>query len=241
MNTDRDLTDGDGAQLLEDLMRFKPEGLTPNAWAVSAGVSRAIWADLQRHGNPSRRTLSKLLGAVGSSLAEFEALRVEALPGPGDPWAAGVADADPPAWRSAPLAPVPLLEMRTAGEWRRTGSNIELAELFPQSVRGHVARPATLAGDRGAYAVEMPGGAMWPRFRPLRRLIVSPAAPVAIGDDVLVQLQGRAGDGSVNVLIREMVERAADFVELRQFTPDMVFRVVTADIAAIHKVMGEAI
>ena len=82
---------------------------------------------------------------------------------------------------------------------------------------------------------------MWPRFRPLRRLIVSPAAPVAIGDDVLVQLQGRAGDGSVNVLIREMVERATDFVELRQFTPDMVFRVVTADIAAIHKVMGEAI
>ena len=39
------------------------------------GVSRTVWADLKRHGNPSRRTMEKLLQAAGSSLAEFEALR----------------------------------------------------------------------------------------------------------------------------------------------------------------------
>ena len=65
-----------GAQLIEELMRFKPDGLTANGWAVKAGVSRTIWADLRRHGNPSRRILEKLLGAAEASLAEFEALRV---------------------------------------------------------------------------------------------------------------------------------------------------------------------
>ena len=95
-----------GARLFEELMRFKPDGLTANGWAVNAGVSRTIWADLRRHGNPSRRTLDKLLAAAGSSLAEFEALRV------GERAAArrvagrrGVSDARVPGWRAAPLAP----------------------------------------------------------------------------------------------------------------------------------------
>ena len=59
------------SQIYRDLMRFKPESLSPNAWAVKAGVSRSVWSDMRRHGNPSRRTLQKLLAAAGSSLAEF--------------------------------------------------------------------------------------------------------------------------------------------------------------------------
>ncbi|HEX6218936.1 MAG TPA: hypothetical protein VFZ35_06645, partial [Sphingomicrobium sp.] len=74
------------SQLYRDLMRLKPDGWTANAWAVRAGVSRTVWTDMRRHGNPSRRTLEKLLAAAGSSLAEFEALRVgEAGAHPGDP------------------------------------------------------------------------------------------------------------------------------------------------------------
>ena len=64
------------SQLYRDLMRLKPQGWTANAWAVRAGVSRTVWTDMRRHGNPSRRTLEKLLTAAGSSLAEFEAPRV---------------------------------------------------------------------------------------------------------------------------------------------------------------------
>ena len=67
---------GEDSQVYRDLMRFKPEGLSPNAWAVKAGVNRTVWADMRRHGNPSRKTLEKLLVAAGSSLAEFEALRI---------------------------------------------------------------------------------------------------------------------------------------------------------------------
>lgn len=232
----------EGDQLIEQLMRFRPEGLSANAWAVKAGVSRAIWADLRRHGNPSRRTLEKLLSAAGSTLAEFEALRVDQVEtGSADP-SANVGDVGSGAWRAAPLMPIPLLETELAGEWGDAGSGIELTKLYPDSVRGHVVRPASMAGDRGAYALAILGEAMWPRFRPGRRLLVSPAAPVAIGDDVVVRLGGSHEDsGGVRALVKELVRRTAAFVELRQFNPDMTFRIDAADIVAVHKVMGEAI
>ena len=72
----------DEPPLYRDLMRLKPDELTPNGWAVKAGVSRTVWSDMRRHGNPSRRTLEKLLDAAGSSLAEFEALRIGRAPLP---------------------------------------------------------------------------------------------------------------------------------------------------------------
>lgn len=223
-----------GRQLFEELMRFKPDGLTANGWAVRAGVSRTIWADLRRHGNPSRRTLEKLLSAAGSSLAEFEALRIGVAPAAAEP-SANVADGWRGEWRAAPLPPVPMLETRPAGELGEAGSGISLFELLPGSVHGLVARPASLARDRNAYALAIPGDAMWPRFRPGRQLLVSPGAQVAVGDDVLVQLDG----GSA--LIGELVRRSATCIELRQFRPDLNFRVKLAGVTALHKVLGEAI
>lgn len=230
----------DGAQLIEELMRFRPEGMTANAWAVRAGVSRTIWSDLKRHGNPSRRTLSKLLEAAGTSLAEFEALRVGPQTSARTGRVAGVGDASASGWRSAPLPLIPLLETRPEGEWGARGSGIELAKLRECSVRGRVERPLSLAGDRDAYAVEILGDAMWPRFRPGRRLLVSPAAPVAIGDDVIVRLAG--GDAEwTNILIKELVRRTAGIVGLRQFNPDVAFTVDCEGVTAVHKVIGEAI
>ena len=231
-----------GARLFDELMRFKPDELTANGWAVKAGVSRTIWSDLRRHGNPSRRTLEKLLGAAGSSLAEFEALRAGDAPSPVASSAAGVTDAGAAAWRAAPPSPIPLLDTALAGEWGESGSGIELTDLHLDRVQGQLARPASMAGDRDAYAVAMLGDAMWPRFRPGRQLLVSPAASVAVGDDVIMHLRGSAeAGGAVQVLIKELVRRTAAFVELRQFNPDLTFRVATTDIAALHKVVGEAI
>lgn len=223
-----------GLQLLEELMRFKPEGLTANGWAVNAGVSRTIWADLRRHGNPSRRTLEKLLGAAGSSLAEFEALRVEqsaqALAGSDGRLAEGGRG-----WRAAPLVPIPLFDTRLTDEWREAGSGIELHLVDRARVGGMVDRPAALAADVDAYAVTMMGGSMWPRFRVGRRLLVSPAASIEVGDDVLVAL----ADGKV--LIKELVSRSPSLIELRQFNPDVSFTIDAAEVEAMHKVAGEAI
>ena len=222
-----------GDKLLEELMRFKPDRLTANGWAVKAGVSRTIWADLRRHGNPSRRTLEKLLGAAGSSLAEFEALNVgqPAIQPVGD---GGLSDGSR-GWRGAPLAPIPVLDTSLAGEWGEAGSGIEIHSIDRSKVVGQVDRPMALAADAEAYSVTIAGQSMWPRFRAGRRLLVSPAATIAIGDDVLVGLAGGLA------LIKELVRCSASRIELRQFNPGATFEVKAAEVQAIHKVVGEAI
>ena len=232
------------SQLYRDLMRFKPGGLTPNGWAVKAGVSRSVWADMRRHGNPSRRTLAKLLAVAGSSLAEFEALQIGTAPkihaAPAIP--AGVGDARAPAWRPAPTAPVPLLSTAICGEYQDGDRHIEMNEIDISNVVEQLRRPDSLVGDREVYAVTIVGDSMWPRFRPGRRVVVSPKAPVAIGDDVVVQLRGvddPNGQEPVRILIKELQRRTAGFVELRQFSPDVSFRIEANEISAIHKVMGE--
>jgi phage repressor protein C with HTH and peptisase S24 domain len=226
------------SQVYRDLIGFKPEGLSANAWAVKAGVSRTVWSDMRRHGNPSRRTLEKLLIAAGSSLAEFEALRVG--PEAARP-AASVTLADPGReWASAPLPRLPLIASSLAGEWGEPGSQVELTEVRPGELLERVARPASLASDPDAFAVTVVGDAMWPRFRPGARVAVSPRSPVAIGDDVLVRLRPARGDVG-RVLIKQLVKRSSGTVELRQFNPDLTFAVDAEEVEAILRIPGELI
>jgi hypothetical protein len=234
---------GDQSQIYEDLMRFRPEGVTPNAWAMRAGVSRTVWSDMRRHGNPSRRTLEKLLTAAGSSLAEFEALHIGGSSGGEDDAAPLLADRGR-GWGASPLPPLSLIATAMAGEWENPASRIELTELRTGELLDQVARPASLANDRSAYAVTIVGDSMWPRFRPGRRVAVSAKAPVAVGDDVLVKLRTGATQRSakgtiVPVLIKELVRRSGSGVELRQFNPDAIFHVPGEQIDSIEKVLGE--
>lgn len=232
---------GDCSQIYTDLMRFRPEGMTPNAWAMKAGVSRTVWADMRRHGNPSRRTLDKLLTAAGSSLAEFEALRVQNRP-PGQPvTATGLADRTH-SWGSPNLPGLPLLAASIGGEWGEAGSGIDLTELRMSEIVEKLPRPPSLANDPAAYAITIVGDSMWPRFRPGRRIAVSPRAAVAIGDDVLVKLKHRDEEGGTSaVLIKELQRKGSAGVELRQFKPDSTFHVPLDHIAGIEKVIGELI
>lgn len=227
--------------IYEDLMRFKPEGMSPNAWAMNAGVSRTVWADMRRHGNPSRRTLEKLLTAAGSSLAEFEALRIGGGSLSRQEAAHGVADR-PSGWGAAQLPPLPLLATAMGGAWGDADPEIELMDLWPARIVNRLARPASLASDGGSYAITIVGDSMWPRFRPGRRVAVSPTAPIAVGDDVLVKLKSDAAEqGKIPVLVKELVRRAGSKVELRQFNPPLTFQVEAGDIAAMEKVVGELI
>ena len=234
---------GESSQIYADLMRFKPDGVTPNGWAMKAGVSRTVWADMRRHGNPSRRTLEKLLTAAGSSLAEFEALRIGVPPAAAAGGQLTLGEGRGAAWGPAHLPPLPLVATAVGGEWGNPGSRIELAELCTGEIVDRVARPASLANDQRAYAVTVVGDSMWPRFRPGRRLAVSPKSAIAVGDDVLLKLKGGSSRDSavVAILIKELVRRTASGVELRQFNPDVTFEVPSAEIGAIEKVVGELI
>jgi SOS-response transcriptional repressor LexA len=231
------MPDGEKPQIYLDLMRFKPERMTPNAWATKAGVSRTVWADMRRHGNPSRRTLEKLLTVAGSSLAEFEALRVGA-PVPAQAARGSALGEIRGDWGAAQLPPLPLLRTAMAGEWAH---GIELMELSEGEIVERLPRPSSLASDPGAYAITIVGDSMWPRFRPGRRVAVSPKASAAAGDDVLVKLRSGTDGSIIRVLVKELVRRSSDGVELRQFKADVSFYVPAEEIAGIEKVLGELI
>jgi hypothetical protein len=230
------------AHIYRDLMRFKPEQLTPNAWAVRAGVSRAVWADMRRHGNPSRRTLEKLLTAIGSSLAEFEALRLGHEPATWD--SAGRLD-DPRAqqWTPAQLGSLPLIRTTLAGEWDEPGSGIDLMQIWPSDWVERLSRPASLAGDAQAYAITIVGEAMWPRFKPGRRIAIAPRSSVAIGDDVLICLKPLAGireiAGAEPALMANLVGRTNEQLKLMQFNPKATFQIESLAVESIQKIAGE--
>lgn len=234
----------DETQIYRDLLRFKPENLTPNAWAVRAGVSRAVWADMRRHGNPSRRTLEKLLAVAGSSLAEFEALRVGKEPQSAQSTSQAFQSPSSP-WLPARLPPLPLIAASLVGEWGEAGSSIALMRVREAQIIDRIARPASLANDAGAYAITVVGESMWPRFRAGRKIAVSRNSAVALGDDVLLFLQAAsaepAADDGALAVIGELARRTNDCVELRQFNPPRSFSVDAAALAAIHKVAGELI
>lgn len=240
--------------LYERLMSVKPDGLSPNAWAAKAGVSRNFFNDVRRRGNANHDNLEKVLEAIGVSWAQFDA---------GEP-AGGVdtlvrsevkgtgmqAHDVERAWRGPqPQKPVPLLGTAFGGEW---SDGVEMTELHLTDVLDYVGRPQAVVGDAGAYAVEIVGDSMEPRYEPGERVIVSPRVPARPGDDVIVQLRapqnGEAGEEAVPdpdhmnrvtlVLIKRLVKRTSQFVELQQFNPPETFQVPAKRIAAVHRVMA---
>ena len=151
-------------------------------------------------------------------------------------------------WRGAEpeLPPLPRRGSAIGGEFGEIDQHIELTELYLGEVFEWVARPPELAGDRAAYELQIVGDSMFPRFSPGDYVRVSPQAPVGIGDDVIVQLNGGRDDDRVAmVLIKRLVRRTSSGVMLRQFNPNVTFEVPAERIvtdargrAAIHRVLS---
>jgi phage repressor protein C with HTH and peptisase S24 domain len=153
------------------------------------------------------------------------------------------------AWAMKGAKPVPLVGSAFGGDWDNL-EGVELTELHLADVLDYMSRPPSLANDPDAYAVEIVGESMSPRFEPGEQAFVSPRSAVRPGDDVVVQLiNPRAADDMKNrvvmVLIKRLVRRTATHLELRQYTPDQTFKVPLDCIGkdntgkpAIHRVRG---
>lgn len=132
--------------------------------------------------------------------------------------------------------PVPLIGSAFGGEWE---ARIELTELRFSEVLDYLARPSFLQMDPDSYALEIVGESLAPRFEPGERAFVSPLSPVRIGDDVVVQLNGvdqPPREEITRALIMRLTKRTTTHVELRQFNPDLTFRVPVDRVSAIHRV-----
>lgn len=118
--------------------------------------------------------------------------------------------------------------------------SVEQAELNTSEVLGYKRRPSALEGQDAVYGVYVSGMSMFPRFSDGEAALVDPKRPARIGDDVIIHLKSpddHDGERVTAVLIKRLVRRNSDFIELQQFHPEMTFRVATADVKSIHRIV----
>jgi phage repressor protein C with HTH and peptisase S24 domain len=234
--------------------KLDQHGFTERDASLKAVGKPDLIRDMRRRrgmpGSDRLRALARLLGTTSDWLLEGgeegEAeIRADAAIGTvlSEVRGTGLEDVER-SWRApSPSKPVPLVGSAVGGIADGIDEHVELTELHLGEVLDYLSRPVSLVKDGAAYAVTIVGDSMAPRFEPGERAFVSPRATVGIGDDVIVQLKSpsaadQAADRVTMVLIKRLVKRTPAFVELRQFNPEMTFKVETARVAAIHRVTG---
>lgn len=104
----------------------------------------------------------------------------------------------------------------------------------------YIRRFPRIRSRKTVYGVTFVGDSMVPRYYPGDIGYVDPDQVAAIGDDVVVQLQQRTGEGDaeiVSALIKTLVRRSSSFVELQQYNPATTFRVPSDMVARIHRII----
>jgi phage repressor protein C with HTH and peptisase S24 domain len=193
-------------------------GLSPSGLARKAGLdptsfnlSKRRTAD-GRSRWPSTESLAKILAATGAALEDFSALVTGARTLPDR--------------TSRNRTKIPLIGLAQAGSTGffddggyPAGAGWEEVEL-----------PAT--ADPNAYALGIAGDSMEPVYRDGDSIVVSPAAPVRVGDRVVARHIGGA------VMAKLLTRRTAARIELTSLNPaypPLTFP--AADLAWIHRII----
>jgi len=193
-------------------------GLSPSGLARKAGLDPTSFNISKRRALdgrsrwPSTESLAKILAATGAGLDDFTSLvnGARAIPD----------------GRARMRTRIPLIGMAQAGEYGffddggyPAGAGWEEVEL-PQT------------GDANAYALSISGDSMEPVYRAGDAIIVSPAAPVRVGDSVVA----RAANGAVmaKLLTRRTASRL-EFSSLNPAYPDL--RYSAQEIVWMHRII----
>ncbi|MGJ8572336.1 MAG: S24 family peptidase [Hoeflea sp.] len=198
-------------------------GLTASGLARRAGLdptafnkSKRSGAD-GRHRWPSTESLSKVLGATGSSLEDFMSLVRGNQPS---------AESSFPEGSLPPQAgSIPLLGFAQAG----SGGFFDDGG-FPAGQGWDVVDfPAQPSERPGVYALEVQGDSMMPLYRDGDILIVEPGAQIRRGDRVVVR--SREGEVMAKVLNRQ-TPRSIELISLNPDHPNRSFDVSEVDWVA---------
>jgi phage repressor protein C with HTH and peptisase S24 domain len=98
---------------------------------------------------------------------------------------------------------------------------------------GYAMRPESLRDVKEAYAVRVVDESMYPRYAPGNVLQVDPHRRPQPGDNVVIQI-GEEGEA----VIKELVRRTEKNVICKQFNPPEILEYKTAQVRAIHMVVG---
>lgn len=119
------------------------------------------------------------------------------------------------------------------------GESVEQTMLNSGEIMEYVKRPAILKGKAHAYGLFVQGSSMEPMVDDGDMIVAVKDSPLASGDLVVLYLRDDEDDGhrARGVLVKRLVRRSASWVELRQYEPDMTFRVPMDDVLRIDRVL----
>jgi phage repressor protein C with HTH and peptisase S24 domain len=194
-------------------------GLSPSGLARKAGLDPTSFnLSKRRSGDgksrwPSTESLAKVLQATGARLEDFTALVMGAR-------------ALPEARQRRGRSKIPLIGMAQAG-----GNGFFDDGGYPAGAGwDQVEMPATT--DANAYALSISGDSMEPVYREGDIVVVSPAAPVRVGDRVVAC----AMDGAV--MAKLLTRRTATRIELTSLNPaHPELRFGTEEITWMHRII----
>lgn len=124
------------------------------------------------------------------------------------------------------------------------GHAIEQTMLNSADPITYIPRPPALNRVQGAYALYVQGSSMAPRFEDGETIYVTDSRssrPPMINDDVVLYLrhprEDDDGERSSGVMVKRLIRRTAAFYELRQFSPEIEFKVPVERVVRVDRVM----
>lgn len=226
----------EGGPLYAALVRLKPANMSLGGWATKAGLARNAFNYIRRHDNPKRETLDALLAAAGVDHSALQAaMRDQDVP-------ALAAVADPyRLFRGERPRDVPVRGTPSCGAFEVDGEHVETVEMDLGEIVDYVRRPPSLEGRKDVYAIYFTGYSMEPKFEQGEVAYVDTRRAPAIGDYVVVQLRAQSGEDAdpriVSALVKRLVRRTAEWIELEQFNRPLIFRVEQKRVAAMHRII----
>lgn len=118
----------------------------------------------------------------------------------------------PPRYQQFPESGVPLMGQTQGGPNGRFVMNGQASKI--------VFCPPDLEGVEGAYAVQVHGVSMEPKFEAGETVWLNPHAPVRRGDYVVVQIQDRDDGEELSSYIKQFISRGSGRLRLKQFNPE---------------------
>jgi len=220
-----------GIALYDALMSLKPSTMTEYEWAITAGVNRGFFNDLKmKDTSPRQETLSKVLSAISKDVSDLtgapapnaRAFKMEGA-------SAERMSEDLPIFGTALGAPRVI-----------EGEAIEQTTLNRGEIVTYYKRPTILNGRADVYGLVTVGSSMAPRFEEGEVTFVEKRHP-RVGDDVVVYLRPMSelddGETADAVLLKRLVRRTANYIELEQFTPPITFRIDHDRVLRVDRVL----
>lgn len=227
--------DSRGQGLYDKLMALKPPGLAATNWALAAGLNRGFFTNLKgKDGSIRSDNLRKLLDHIGKTEADL----VDAPERP-------QANASPVQFEGAslerPRDDLPVFGTALGAEMLIEGERIEQTTLNTGDIIEYRKRPPISHGVEKVYGLYVQGASMYPAHRDGAFLFAQRDARLRVDDDVVVYLRPQDesddGDRSTCVLVKRLVRRSAQYVELEQYNPAKVFRIPMKDVLRIDRVL----